>query len=116
MGLRAYRAGEDARAIQWTRSASLGQLVARERSRDTRQQLHIDLDEVRPGEANPAWEEGFERSLCEAASLAADALAHGRGVEIRTRRSGGVSADAGEAPDSVWRFLARLKPEGGGAA
>ena len=56
VGLKAMRAGEDPRDIYWRKSASLGNLVMRERAREARPDVAIPLDVLRPSSAGDDWD------------------------------------------------------------
>ena len=116
LGLRDYVTGDEARAIHWRRTATLGRLVVREQARDAAQRVALLVDEGRPDTADDAWDTQFERVVSRAASLAARALDEGMTVEVvsRTGRTGEVAA--GAPPDRIWRYLALLEPVSLGAA
>lgn len=107
-GLRDYKPGDEARVVHWRRSASLGRLVVRERERDAARRLTLVLDNARPATADASWDEGFERAIERAASLAAAALSRGAAVEVVTRTGASPLLLPGAPPDPVWRFLALL--------
>lgn len=109
-GLRDYADGDEARAIHWRRSASLGRVVVRERQRDAARRLTLRVDETRPPDADAAWAERFEESLSRAATTATHALEEGAGVEVVARASRSPLVLPGQPPDPVWRFLALLSP------
>lgn len=109
-GLRDYRDGDEARGIHWRRTASLGRVVVRERQRDAARRITLRVDERRPEEADPSWDERFERSLSHAATVAVRALEDGAGVEAVAQSSRSPLVLPGHAPDPIWRFLAQLEP------
>jgi uncharacterized protein (DUF58 family) len=109
-GLRDYVPGDEARAIQWRRTASLGRLVVRERERDASARVTLALDNARPAGASDRWEEAFEHAVSEAASLAAAALARGSAVDVVTRTGVTPVVLPGSPPDPIWSFLALLEP------
>lgn len=109
-GLREYADGDDARAIHWRRTASLGRVVVRERQRDAARRLTLLVDERRPDGASPAWDERFERLLSEAAGAAARALEEGAAVEAVARSGASPLVLPGQPADAIWRFLALLTP------
>src|SRR5580704_15002766 len=47
-GLKLMRAGEDPRDVHWRKTASTGQMVMRERARETRPDITLTLDAIRP--------------------------------------------------------------------
>lgn len=110
-GVRDYASGDEARAIHWKRTASLGKLVVRERQRDVARRLTLVIDEARPRGIDPiAWDAAFERVLSEAARTAERALAEGASVEAVARSGRSPAVLPGRAPDPIWRFLALLRP------
>lgn len=109
-GLREYADGDDARAIHWRRTASLGRLVVRERQRDAARRLTLLIDERRPPGAGAEWDAGFERLLSEAAATAARALSDGAATRAASRSGASPLLLPGQPPDAIWRFLALLEP------
>jgi len=107
--LRAYRPGDEARAIHWRRTATLGRIVVRERERDVATRLTLALDNARPEGADETWDEGFEQAIREAASLASAALGRGTAVEVVSRGAGSPIVLPGGPPDPILRFLALLQ-------
>lgn len=97
-GVREYLPGDEARAIHWRRTASLGRIVARERQRDAVARLVIELG----GEAD------FERAVRVAASRAVRALGRGAAVEVHTTSGRSPMALPGSSPDAILKFLALL--------
>lgn len=109
-GIRGYQQDDDARAIHWRRTASLGRLVVRERERDAEARLTLVVDNARPADADDAWDEAFERSVSRAASMAGAALARDIAVEVVARGTRSPLVVPGSPPDPVWRFLALIEP------
>lgn len=109
-GLREYREGDEARAIHWRRTASLGRMVARERQRDAARHVTLLIETARPEAAGEEWDEAFERMLSRVAKAAARALDAGAAVEARSRSGSSPVVLPGQPPDPVWRFLALLEP------
>lgn len=107
-GLREYRDGDEARAIHWRRTASLGRMVVRERQRDAARRVTMLIDEARPETADEAWDERFERMLSRVATASARALEAGAAVEARARSGASPLVLPGQPPDPIWRFLALL--------
>jgi uncharacterized protein (DUF58 family) len=107
-GLRDYRDGDDARAIHWRRSATLGELVIRDRERFETPRVSLILDNARPDAAHASWDDAFEHAVSVAAAVAAATLRRGVSVEICTRGSRSPFVLAGSPPDPLWRFLALL--------
>lgn len=114
-GLREYADGDDARAIHWRRTASLGRVVVRERQRDAARRLTLLVDERRPEGASAAWDERFERLLSEAAGAAVRALEEGTAVEAIARSGASPLVLPGQPADAIWRFFALLTPLEGAA-
>ena len=104
-GLRGYESGDDARAIHWRRTASLGRLVVTERQSDASSQLTVLLDNAVPaGLAQP--DPRFERMVSRAATLVVAALARGLSAEVVARGSRSPLLMGNAAPDPILRFLA----------
>src|SRR5580692_9181121 len=55
LGLRLMRPGEDPRDIHWRKTAAVGQMVMRERARETRPDVTLMLDATRPATAGDEW-------------------------------------------------------------
>lgn len=108
-GLRNYRPGDEARSIHWRRTASLGEIVVRERDRDEAARVTLTVDNVRPADADASWDDHFEQVVSRAASVAAIALRRGAAVQITARSSRSPLVAPGSAPDPIWRFLALLE-------
>ncbi len=113
-GLRAYRAGDRPRAIDWKRSARGGGLVVRERTRARPPRLIVRIDLSDSG-ADPA-----ERFLLEerAISLAGSLLSQGHraGLRVDLRLTGlytplSVAPGHGTQLASMLATLARLPPQ-----
>ena len=137
-GLREYREGDDARAISWRRSASLGRIVVRERERESGSRLTILLDNREPEERgardprdldstqptaikhDPApasspsveldpWDQAFEDAVSRAASLADRALRRGAAVDVVSRTGASPVVLPGAPADPIFRWLARVR-------
>ncbi len=111
--LRAYRPGDEARAIHWRRTASLARIVVREHERDQAARLTLILDNARPATedagALAAWEEAFEEAVKRTASLAAAALSRSSAVDVSCRGASSPIVLPGSPPDPILRFLALLE-------
>jgi len=109
-GLRAYREGDEARAVHWRRSAALGSLVVRELERVPARELAIRLD-LSEGTGTEILAR-HERLVSRAASLAILAHARGARVEVLARgeRSSSIAPEA--SIDPLLGFLARVAPAG----
>jgi uncharacterized protein (DUF58 family) len=107
-GLRGYEMHDDARAIHWKRSASLGRLLVMERHSDASTQLCILLDNARPANADAAWDAGFELAISKAATLAVLSTSRGLSVEVIVRGGRSPVVMAFAAADPILRYLALL--------
>ena len=107
-GLRGYEMHDDARAIHWKRSASLGRLLVMERHSDASTQLCILLDNARPANADAAWDAGFEQAISKAATLAVLSTSRGLSVEVIVRGGRSPVVMAFAASDPILRYLALL--------
>ena len=135
LGLRSMREGEDPRDIYWKKSA-LGQQVLRERARDARPELVLQLDVyapnnvvvAKPAHAEPSgrtnkakralkersedsketveWLANFERRIREIASRGVAQVKHGAHVTVRTTAGDVVVANRQTGVDRMLRFLA----------
>ena len=110
LGLRLMRPGEDPRDVHWRKTASLGQLVMRERARETRPDVKLGLDTIRPERADDDWNAAFERRIREVASRAIAHLKRGDRVTIVTTSGGTTRADRAIGADPLLRYLALLEP------
>jgi uncharacterized protein (DUF58 family) len=107
-GLRGYESGDDARAIHWRRSASLGRLVVTERQSDASSQLTLLIENTRLTEASASDPAPFERLVSRAATLAVAGLTRGLSVEVIARGSRSPLLMGNTAPDPILRYLALL--------
>ncbi len=110
LGLKLMRPGEDPRAIHWRKSASVGQMVMRERARETRPDVTLTLDVVRPDHAGDEWSAGFERRVRDVASRAVAHIKRGDRVVVQTSVGGVARADRTVGADPLLRYLALLEP------
>ena len=110
--VRYYRDGDEARDIHWTRTATRGELVVRERDQDLSMFVTLFVDNVRPGdvEDEAAWSEQFEQSISEVATAAAAYLNQGVSVQVRSSDDASSLVLGGAPPDPIWHFLAMLRP------
>ncbi len=109
IGLRPMRDGEDARDVHWRKSAASGQLVLRERARETRPDVTLPLDLLRPGGAGDDWDAMFERRIRDVASRAVAHLKRGDQVAIVASTGGRAVADRNAGADPILRYLARVE-------
>lgn len=110
LGLKLLRDGEDPRDVHWRKSAAVGQLVMRERARETRPDVVLPLDVVRGDGPKDEWLAGFERRIREIASRAVAHIKRGDAVTIRTTAPESVRADRSTGADRLLRFLALVEP------
>ena len=107
-GLREYRDGDDRRSIHWPSSARTGHLLVREFEREAQRQATIFVDNGLPEPPTPAEQEGLERAIKTAASLAATYLKAGYSIRL-VARGDSVPFGAGDAQlDRVLCALALL--------
>lgn len=110
LGVRPMREGDDPKDIYWRKSTVPRQLVLRERARETRQDVELQLDNIHPGET-PAedWSIRFERRIRDVASRAVAHMKRDDGVTIRCTGGTRVRADTSVGADPLLRFLALLE-------
>jgi uncharacterized protein (DUF58 family) len=110
LGLKLMRPGEDPRDIHWRKSASIGQTVMRERARETRPDITLTLDVVKPASAGEEWSAAFERRIRDVASRAVAHLKRGDRVILTTTAAGHARADRTVGADPLLRYLALVEP------
>jgi uncharacterized protein (DUF58 family) len=110
LGLKLMRPGEDPRDVHWRKSAAVGQMVMRERARETRPDITLTLDAVRPEGAGDEWGLAFERRIRDLASRAVAHLKRGERVAVVSTTAGTVRADRTVGADPVLRYLALVEP------
>ena len=108
LGVRLLREGEDVRDVHWPKSAASGQLVARERARETRPDVTMMLDSQPHQLTAEAWDMVFERRVREVASRAVAHLKRGDSVFVRSSHGPAVRASRSSGADPVLRFLALI--------
>jgi uncharacterized protein (DUF58 family) len=109
LGLKLMRPGEDPRAIHWRKSASVGQMVMRERARETRPDVTLPLDVYRPDGAGDEWALAFERAVRDVASRAVAHIKRGDRVAVTTSTGSISRADRTVGADPMLRYLALLE-------
>jgi uncharacterized protein (DUF58 family) len=109
LGLKIMRHGEDPRDIHWRKTAAVGQLVMRERARETRPEIRLPLDVLRPEGAHEDWDLGFERRIRDVASRAIAHLKRGDNVTLVTTAGASVRGDRTGGADPLLRFLALVE-------
>jgi uncharacterized protein (DUF58 family) len=115
-GLRPMREGDDPRDIYWRKSTIENQHVLRERARETRPDVELTLDVVRPTGSTDAFANLFERRVRELASRAVAHMKRGDGVAVRTTLGERVRSDRTLGADPILRFLALIEPVDEGQA
>jgi uncharacterized protein (DUF58 family) len=111
--LRPMRDGDDPRDIYWRKSTIGDQIILRERARETRPDIEIVVDTVRPHAAvrqpeSDAFVQQFERRIREVASRAVAHIKRGDGVVVSTTLGDRVRGDKNLGADPILRFLALL--------
>jgi uncharacterized protein (DUF58 family) len=109
-GLKLMRPGEDPRDVHWRKSAAVGQLVMRERARETRPDVTLTLETQRPANAGDDWSAAFERSIRDVASRAVAHIKRGDRVAVVTTTGGAARGDRAQGADPLLRYLALLEP------
>jgi len=109
LGLRLLRDGEDPRDVHWRKSASVGQLVMRERAREARPDVALPLEVIRADDAKDDWFNHFERKIRDVASRALAHIKRGDTVTIRTSVGDAVRGDRSTGADPLLRFLALVE-------
>jgi uncharacterized protein (DUF58 family) len=123
--LRVMREGDDPRDIYWKKSTHRNQLVLRERARETRPDVVLVIDNIRPASAGESYHQQFEKRIREVASRAVAHIKRGDSVVVTTTGGERVRGDRNLGSDPILRFLALLdavdevkvappKPEPGG--
>jgi uncharacterized protein (DUF58 family) len=106
--LRPMREGDDPRDIYWRKSAVANQMVLRERARETRPDVRLVIDVVRPKDAGEGFAQGFEKRIREVASRAVAHIKRGDGVVVATTLGEEARGDRNVGSDRILRFLALL--------
>jgi uncharacterized protein (DUF58 family) len=108
--LRPMRDGDDRRDIYWKKSTMRDQIVLRERARETRPDVDLPLDILRPESAGEGFGQHFERRVRECASRAVAHIKRGDGVVVSTLLGDRVRGDRNVGADPILRFLALIEP------
>ena len=111
--LRPMREGDDPRDIYWRKSTRLEQHVIRERGRETRPEVELFVDTIRPHTAlkppdSELFSQQFERKIREIASRAVAHIRRGDSVTILTTAGERARGDNNVGADSILRALALL--------
>jgi uncharacterized protein (DUF58 family) len=109
LGLKLMRDGEDPRDIHWRKTAALGQMVMRERARETRPDVTLTLDVVKPAGAGDEWNAALERRIRDVASRAVAHLKRGDRIALATTSGALVRADRTVGADPLLRYLALVE-------
>jgi uncharacterized protein (DUF58 family) len=110
LGLKLMRPGEDPRDVHWRKSAAVGQMVMRERARETRPDVTLMLDTVLPEAAGDDWLTGFERKIRDLASRAVAHVKRGDRVAVVSTGGATVRGDRTVGADPLLRYLALVEP------
>ncbi|QQR90731.1 MAG: DUF58 domain-containing protein [Myxococcales bacterium] len=108
-GLREYVSGDEANRIHWRRSASLGQLVVRERQQSKQKQLLFVLDPLEPEHDASVWAEQFERSVSEATGLVMSGISQGQSVCLSIRGDKNYWANPTSGTEAILTLLATIE-------
>ena len=106
--LRPMREGDDPRDIYWRKSAITNQMVLRERARETRPDMRLVIDVVRPKGSGETFAQQFEKRIREVASRAVAHIKRGDGVVVATNLGEEARGDRNIGSDRILRFLALL--------
>jgi uncharacterized protein (DUF58 family) len=107
--LRLMREGDDPRDIYWRKSTIRDQLVLRERARETRPDVEVVIDTIRPKGTDESFTQVFEKRIREVASRAVAHIKRGDGVMVKTTLGERVRGDKNLGSDPVLRFLALVE-------
>jgi uncharacterized protein (DUF58 family) len=111
LGVRPMREGDDQRDIYWRKSTINGQIVLKERARETSRQVNLSVDSRYVGSQPDAeWLEQFELRIREVASRAVAHIKRGDRVTVRTTQGETAVGNSSVGADPVLRFLALLSP------
>jgi uncharacterized protein (DUF58 family) len=111
--LRQMRDGDDPRDIYWRKSTIGDTLILRERARETRPDIELAIDTIRPLAAakapeSEAFTQQLERRIREVASRAVAHIKRGDGVVVTTTMGERSRGDKNHGADPILRFLALL--------
>lgn len=107
--LRQMREGDDPRDIYWKKSTISDQIVLRERARETRPDVTLVIDNIRPTGAGEGFSAIFEKRIRDVASRAVAHIKRGDGVVVASTSGERVRGDRNLGIDPVLRFLALLE-------
>ncbi len=111
--LRPMRDGDDARDIYWRKSTVPSHMVLRDRARETRRQVELRLDVIRPYHESSTLraeqDEQFEVRVRELASKAVAHIKRGDHVTVRANNGQRAISDRARGVEPLLRFLALIK-------
>lgn len=107
--LRQMREGDDPRDIYWKKSTMRDQLILRERARETRPDITLTVDNIKPTGAGEGFSQVFEKKIREVASRAVAHIKRGDGVVVASTSGERVRGDRTMGSDAILRFLALLE-------
>jgi uncharacterized protein (DUF58 family) len=110
LGLKLMRPGEDPRDVHWRKTAAVGQMVMRERARETRPDVTLTLDTLQPAGTGDEWAATFERRIRDIASRAVAHIKRGDRVAVFMTGGGVTRADRMVGADPLLRCLALVEP------
>ncbi len=109
VGVRPMREGDDPRDLYWPKSTVPGQLVLRDRGRESRRHVTYVVENHHPGpEPDDDFSLRFERHIRQIASHAVAHLKRGDAVTLRAASGEQAYADTSLGADPALRFLALL--------
>ncbi len=108
-GLRQMRDGDDPRDIYWRKSTMANSHILRERSRETRPDIELLVDTVKPTTADEQYSTHFEKRIREVASRAVAHIKRGDSVLVGNTVGDRVRADRNLGSDPILRVLALLE-------
>jgi uncharacterized protein (DUF58 family) len=111
--LRPMRDGDDPRDIYWRKSTIGDTIILRERARETRPDVELSVDTLRPAIAarppeSEIFSQHFERRIRDVASRAVAHVKRGDGVIVTTTAGERSRGDKNLGADPILRFLALL--------
>lgn len=110
IGIRPMREGDDPRDIYWRRSAHAGQMVLKERARESRTCVDLFLDDTSDCEpVTPEILEQFERGIRDIASRAVAHIRRGDTISIRTATGQRLTVTPATGADPLLTFLALIQ-------
>jgi uncharacterized protein (DUF58 family) len=110
LGLKLMRPGDDPRDVHWRKTAALGQMVLRERAREARPDVTLQLDTRSPEHRDAEYNAAFERRVRDVASRAVAHLKRGDRVAVVTTGGSTARADRATGADPLLRYLALVEP------